>query len=182
MRGCGCGTWWGGDEPGREHSPQLGGAGRGGAASGRASSAWWRSKTSGGHGEERETLKGSGFAEAAGLWMGTSTTRAALPRGGGARATPLEDQDDDEGARRDGEGGGRRRWEGAAAAVAGDGALRRQVAWPAAPGRDHSQGPQELRAHAQPAARHQVRTVGANLTRCPCLISSSQCSSGSGSG
>lgn len=74
-------------------------------------------------GEERETLKGSGFAGGAGLWMGT--TRAALPRGG-ARATLEEDEDDDEGARRDGEGGGRRRWEGAAAAVAGDGALRRR--------------------------------------------------------
>jgi len=108
----------GGDEPGRAHSS----AGR--AASGRASSASWRSKTSGGRGEERETLKGSGFAGGAGLWMGT--TRAALLPRGGARATLLEDQDDDEGARRDGEGGGRRRWEGAAAAVAGDGALRRR--------------------------------------------------------
>jgi hypothetical protein len=57
----------------------------------------------------------------------------------------------------DGEGGGRRRWEGAPASVAGDGATReRQVARSAAAGRDHRQGPQELRAHAQPAARHQV--------------------------
>jgi hypothetical protein len=141
------GTCWG-DEPGRAHSS----AGR--AASGRASSASWPSKTSGGGGEERETLKGSGSAGVAGLWMGT--TRAALPRGG-ARATLLEkDEDDDEGARRDGEGGGRRRWEGPAAAVAGDRALRRRSARAAAAGRDHSQGPQELRAHAEPAARHQV--------------------------
>ena len=106
-----------------------------------------------GAGEERETMKRSGFAGPR-VWMGT--TRAALRRGG-ARVTREEDEDDDEGARRDGEGGGRRRWEGAAAAVAGDGALRRrQVARPAAAGRDHRQGAQELRAHAQPAARHQV--------------------------
>ncbi|RLN38666.1 hypothetical protein C2845_PM01G15540 [Panicum miliaceum] len=84
------------------------------------------------------------------------TTRAALRRGG-ARVTRDEDNDDEK-ARRDGEGGGRWRWEGAAAAVAGDGALRRrQVARPAAAGRDHRQGPQELRAHAQPAARHQIK-------------------------
>lgn len=121
-----------------------------------------------GAGEERETMKRSGFAGAR-VWMGT--TRAALWRGG-ARATRGEDEeddDDDEGPRRDGEGGGRRRWEGAAAAVAGDGALRRRkVARPAAARRDHRQGPQELRAHAQPAARHQVGARPPHL----CLIGS----------
>jgi hypothetical protein len=93
------------------------------AASGRASSASWRSKTSGAGGGERNFERTQFCGGGAGLWMGT--TRAALPRGV-ARATLLEDEDDDEGARRDGEGGGRRRWEGAAAAVAGDGALRRR--------------------------------------------------------
>lgn len=50
VRGCWEGTWWG-DEPGRAHSS----AGR--AASGRASSASWRSKTSGGGGGERNYEK-----------------------------------------------------------------------------------------------------------------------------
>jgi hypothetical protein len=136
----------GGDEPGR--------------ANGRASSASWRSKTSGA-GEEREILKRSDFAGAE-VWMGA--TRAALRRRGRAEAEERGPRARDwplyvcnAEARQDGEGGGRRRWEGAPAAVAGDGAARkRQVARGAAAGRNHRQGPQELRAHAQPAARHQV--------------------------
>jgi hypothetical protein len=116
-----------------------------------ASSASWRSKTSGA-GEERENFEKDptlmGATRAALRRRGREQAEERGPRAGERLVVELDG---------DGEGGGRRRWEGAPAAVAGDGAARkRQVARPAAAGRDHRQGPQELRAHAQPAARHQV--------------------------